>query len=282
MNPAALTPKPVTVAPLMAAGVSESTGVPGRTDRVRLVFADDDPALRFALRALLALVEGVEIVGEAEDGDRAVELACSTGADVVLLDVNMPRMDGVTAAEAILRYRPQTSVILHTAEPSERVARRAQALGVPLLSKMGYDRLLDEIARMPVQPDNESVAVEPLVLAALAGKTTAGAVVAGPDGDVRFYNGIAAELLGLPLPPVAMTLEELRGYYTPEDAQGQAVAPADRPFMRVFANRQRAHGTISVPRGGRRLHLSVDVVPFFDDEDELIGAAAYLHPIAAV
>ena len=103
-------------------GATVTAASPDAQLRVRLVFADDDDGMRTMIRTLLALVDGVEIVGEAADGEEAVRLVQELRPDLVLLDVQMPRLDGPSAAEVIRALRPETRVVLHTALPERRDA----------------------------------------------------------------------------------------------------------------------------------------------------------------
>jgi DNA-binding NarL/FixJ family response regulator len=79
----------------------------GPEARARLVIADDHAGTRVLLRTLLSLHPEIEVVGEAEDGEEAARLAVSGEADIALLDIEMPRMDGLTAAELIRSVRPR-------------------------------------------------------------------------------------------------------------------------------------------------------------------------------
>ncbi len=75
---------------------------------------DDHPLYRDGLRAVLTSLPGVELVGEAEDGDAAVRLAASLQPDVVLMDLGMPGRSGIDATRAITGQRPETGVLVLT------------------------------------------------------------------------------------------------------------------------------------------------------------------------
>src|SRR5262245_23406704 len=99
---------------------------------VRLLLADDQPLLRTGFRMVLGTEPDLDIVGEAGDGAEAVELARRLLPDVVLMDIRMPRMDGVAATRAIVAARlPVRVLILTTFDLDEYVvgALRAGASG---------------------------------------------------------------------------------------------------------------------------------------------------------
>ena len=101
---------------------------------IRVALVDDQPLVRAGLRALLAAEEGVEIVGEAADGDAAVALAREQRPDVVLMDVRMPGTDGLEATHRIAsddELEGVRVVVLTTFELDEYVfeALRAGAAG---------------------------------------------------------------------------------------------------------------------------------------------------------
>ena len=81
---------------------------------LRVVLADDHPVVRGGLRALLASLDGFEVVGEATDGEGAVREVQLTKPDVVLMDVRMPGVDGVEAARRIRDAVPGTAVLMLT------------------------------------------------------------------------------------------------------------------------------------------------------------------------
>jgi NarL family two-component system response regulator LiaR len=99
---------------------------------IRVLIADDHAVVREGLRAFLALQEDVEVVGEAADGDEAVQAVSRLEPDVALVDLVMPRVDGIEAIARIRAQRPQTRVIVLTSfvdEDKMLPAVRAGAVG---------------------------------------------------------------------------------------------------------------------------------------------------------
>jgi two-component system response regulator DesR len=97
---------------------------------IRVLLADDETLLRRSIAALLDLSDTVEVVAQATDGTEAVALAALHQPDVVLLDLEMPGMDGIDAAIAILGGRPDQAVVLLTRHGRPGVLRRALRAGV--------------------------------------------------------------------------------------------------------------------------------------------------------
>jgi DNA-binding NarL/FixJ family response regulator len=101
-----------------------STRAPGR-----VLLVDDHEAMRSVLRALLEEVGGWQVVGEAADGEQAVELVGRTTPDVVLMDFKMPGGGGVAATRLITERYPRVAVIAHTAYADEAYVREMVAAG---------------------------------------------------------------------------------------------------------------------------------------------------------
>jgi AmiR/NasT family two-component response regulator len=93
---------------------------------VRILIAEDETIIRLDLRELLENA-GFEVCAEAKDGIEAVELAASTEPEVAILDVKMPRLDGIDAARRILEDRPIPIVMLTAYGQDELVSRAVEA-----------------------------------------------------------------------------------------------------------------------------------------------------------
>lgn len=112
---------------------------------IRLVIVDDHPIVRGGLRDTFADVEDIVVVGEAGDGAEGIERAKRLAADVVLMDLRMPGMDGVAATAALREQAPSTRVLILTTFDSERDVLPAIEAGA-----IGYllkDALPDELTR---------------------------------------------------------------------------------------------------------------------------------------
>ena len=96
---------------------------------VRIVLADDHPVVRGGLRALLATIDGFEVVGEAADGDAAVRETQLTPPDVVLMDVRMPGLGGVEATRRIRDTSPDTAVLMLTMYDDDATVLTAMQAG---------------------------------------------------------------------------------------------------------------------------------------------------------
>lgn len=125
-------------------------GEPGRSDRRRVLIADDNAFFLEALMITLKLDKRIEIVGRAQHGREAVELASSLHPDVVLMDLDMPVLDGIEATPGVLAVSPATRVVVLTASRSDDDERRARAAGADLYLRKGcpaadlFDAILAE------------------------------------------------------------------------------------------------------------------------------------------
>ncbi len=117
---------------------------------IRILLAEDQTLLRQALRTILDLEPGLEVVGEASNGEGAVQEAMRLQPDIVLMDVQMPRRNGVEATALVSVACPQTRVIVLTTFDYEEYvfdAVKAGAMGY-LLKDVPAPELIDTIRRV--------------------------------------------------------------------------------------------------------------------------------------
>lgn len=97
--------------------------------QLRILIADDHAGLRRSLRSLVLSHIEWDVCGEAADGVQAVERAKELNPDVVLMDVSMPRMNGIEAASRIHREIPTTEILIVTQYDTPEIARLAEEAG---------------------------------------------------------------------------------------------------------------------------------------------------------
>jgi DNA-binding NarL/FixJ family response regulator len=122
----------------------------GVTARVRVLIVDDDPLVRAGLTMMLDGADGIEVVGEAADGDGVMAAVDRHSPDVVLMDLRMPRTDGITATRRVRsRQNPPEVIVLTTFDADENVvgALRAGASGF-LLKDTPPARIVSAIHRV--------------------------------------------------------------------------------------------------------------------------------------
>jgi DNA-binding NarL/FixJ family response regulator len=96
---------------------------------IRLLLVDDEPTIRRGLRMRLELEPDVQVIGEAADGAAAVDLAGRLRPNVVLMDVEMPGMDGIAATSQIRAAAVRPSVVMLSMHDDEATVARAKAAG---------------------------------------------------------------------------------------------------------------------------------------------------------
>jgi YesN/AraC family two-component response regulator len=117
--------------------------------KIKVLIADDVQEARRNTRLMLAAIDDVEVVAMAANGIQAVQLAKERRPDVVLLDINMPEMDGLTAYREIAKFNPDTGCIIISAEKDTATLRTAMSIGVQeyLIKPFTIDELELAISR---------------------------------------------------------------------------------------------------------------------------------------
>jgi DNA-binding NarL/FixJ family response regulator len=118
-------------------------------ERIRLLLVDDEPAVRRGLRMRLELEPDVEVIGEAGNGEAAVEMADQLEPAVVLMDVEMPVMDGISATLEIQARKPRAAVVMLSMHDDHDTVRRARLAGAADFVPKGKmdDTLIEAIRR---------------------------------------------------------------------------------------------------------------------------------------
>jgi CheY-like chemotaxis protein len=109
--------------------------------QVRVLVADDDKVVRAHFVSLLEDANGISATLEAEDGAEAVRVGLQLRPEIAVLDLNMPRLSGVQAAQTLRALQPSMRVALQSSDPDDLRAR-AGGLGLPLFDKLEYERLV--------------------------------------------------------------------------------------------------------------------------------------------
>jgi DNA-binding NarL/FixJ family response regulator len=131
------------------------------TEPIRVLLADDQRVVREGLGTLLGLLAGVEVVGTAADGEEAIALAAELHPDVVLMDLRMPRCDGVEATRRLREHDPNMKVLMLTTYADDRSVIEALRAGA-----RGYltkDAGAEEIHRALQQVAHGQAAIDPAV-----------------------------------------------------------------------------------------------------------------------
>jgi DNA-binding NarL/FixJ family response regulator len=113
-------------------------------DRIRVLVADDHPVFRYGMRAILEAEPDTELVGEAASGEKAIALAADLRPDVILMDLNMPGVNGIEATRKIMETNPDTGILMLTMfedDDSVFAAMRAGARGYVLKGADGAETL---------------------------------------------------------------------------------------------------------------------------------------------
>lgn len=103
-----------------------------------ILIVDDNAIIRRSLRRILESVEGWKVCGEAADGQEGIDKAKELGPDLIILDLSMPRLNGLEAARILSKTMPKVPLLMFSAHTGHIVQKEATAAGVSaVLSKTG-------------------------------------------------------------------------------------------------------------------------------------------------
>ncbi len=123
---------------------------PGEQRKIRVLIVDDIPETRENLRKLLFFESDIEVVGAAINGEEGISMAGEMKPDIVLMDINMPGIDGITASEAITQQVPFTQIIMMSVQGEADYLRRSMLAGARefLIKPFSSDELITSIRRV--------------------------------------------------------------------------------------------------------------------------------------
>jgi pilus assembly protein CpaE len=128
----------------------ESGQPTGEETKIRVLIVDDIPETRENLRKLLFFESDIEVVGAANSGEEGITMSGELKPDIVLMDINMPGIDGITASEAITQQVPFTQIIMMSVQGEADYLRRSMLAGARefLIKPFSSDELISSIRRV--------------------------------------------------------------------------------------------------------------------------------------
>ncbi|WP_405086259.1 response regulator [Microbispora sp. NBC_01389] len=193
----------------------------------RLVLVDDDPMVRTGLRLILGGEPDLDIVGEAEDGRRAMEVIRDLRPDLVLLDIRMPGQDGLTTTEMLRAWPEPPRILVLTTFDADEMVLRALRLGADgfLLKDTPPPRMIEAVRAVAKGEPALSPSVARQVIAA----ATAGREPARPQASTELGRLTEREL--------EVAIEIARGGSNTEIAERlyMSVATVKANITRIFA-----------------------------------------------
>ena len=120
---------------------------------LRLLIADDSLEFRKSIRSMLAFERDIEVVAIARDGQEAVQLAQQHQPDVAVMDINMPKMDGISAIRLMAKVSPATVCMVVSSEKQSETLQQAMSAGVReyLIKPFGIDEFIAAVRRAAAQ-----------------------------------------------------------------------------------------------------------------------------------
>ncbi|MEM7800247.1 MAG: response regulator [Chloroflexota bacterium] len=155
------------------------------SNMIRVLIVDDLPETRENVRKLLQFEQDIEVVGQAGNGNQALDLAQSHQPDVILMDINMPGGDGISASQAIRKAVPNAQIIIMSVQSEADYLRKAMLAGARdfLMKPFSGDELTAAIRRVYAIPSAREAVAAPVDT-----PSTPTAVTQGPDRNGKILS----------------------------------------------------------------------------------------------
>lgn len=231
------------------------------TDKIRVLIVDDLPETRENVRKLLQFELDMEVVGQAGNGSQAIEAARQHAPDVILMDINMPGVDGISASQGVLKINPATQIIIMSVQSEADYIRKAMLAGARdfLMKPFSGDELTSAIRRVYDS--------RPAIAAAPVADTRASESGGSQAGDEHSVEG------------------KILAFYSPKGGSGcttlatnVAVGLALKGHRVALVDASYQFGDIAVMLGLRPTTTIVDLVDRLADLDaEMINSVLTRH-----
>ncbi|MCA9962824.1 MAG: response regulator [Anaerolineales bacterium] len=228
------------------------------SDTIRVLIVDDLSETRENVRKLLQFESDIEVIGQAGTGEEAISLAKKQQPDIILMDINMPGIDGIGASQKISETIPRVQIIIMSVQSDPDYLRRAMLAGARdfLTKPFGGDELITAIRR--VYAKRPSFAPAPVVTGVPAG------AVAAP---AKFTNG-----------HVLAVFSPKGGSGCTTVAINMAVSLAKRGYKTILIDGSFQFGDVSVMLNMQTLSSMVDITDRIEDLDaELVSSVVQIH-----
>ena len=184
-----------------------SSGERTPEERTRVMIVDDHSIVRVGLKQVLEQTGEFKVVGEAADGEEAVRVAAEVSPEVVVMDVLMPKKDGVEACREIMESAPETRVVMLTASTEEDAVVEAVAAGATgyLQKETGRDRLLSTVRDVAMGELRVPAEVVTRVFAAIRGGSKTGYTADGAGLTRREREMLVSFARGMSYSQIAET-----------------------------------------------------------------------------
>jgi pilus assembly protein CpaE len=231
------------------------------TDKIRVLIVDDLPETRENVRKLLQFESDVEVIAQAGSGEQAVELAREHSPDIILMDINMPGLDGIAASQAIIQNVPTAQIIIMSVQSEADYLRRSMLAGARdfLMKPFSGDELISAIRRV--------YQMRPTHLPVAQAQRARGAQAAGPAEKEQVQQG------------------RIISVYSPKGGSGcttiavnLAVALAEEGLNTLLMDGSLQFGDVAVMLNIRPTTTIVDLMDRMEDlEQDLVGSVTVRH-----